>query len=68
MNRAVNNGDKMNNENLIWYMVRWQLSTPVLLVVMMYFPGPVWVRTIIANIVGALIFFKIDQVIFNGMS
>jgi hypothetical protein len=56
-----------NNNNLLWYALRWQLSTPILWIVMQYFPGPVWVKTVIANIIGALIFFRIDKVIFNGM-
>lgn len=48
------------------YLLRWQLSTPVLSSVLWLMKdyNPVW-ATIIANIVGGLIFFWIDRIIFK---
>lgn len=50
-----------------WYLIRWQLSTPILALVIIYFT---WfdptTKTIIANLIGGLIFFWIDKyVIFR---
>jgi DNA-directed RNA polymerase subunit RPC12/RpoP len=47
------------------YLVRWQLSTPILAVCVHYLAnlGYIW-STIIANFIGGLIFFWVDRFIF----
>lgn len=48
------------------YLLRWQLSTPVLAAVLALFADwPVIVSTIIANLIGGLIFFWVDRWIFK---
>lgn len=47
------------------YLARWQLSTPILAAVMLL-PWGVVINTIVANLVGGLIFFWIDRRIFKG--
>jgi len=49
---------------LLKYILRWQLSTPILFACTLL-PLPPLVKTIIGNLLGALIFFKIDARIFN---
>lgn len=50
----------------IFYIIRWQLSTPVLAVVLILFTNQnKWVATIVANLIGAIIFFWIDKGIFK---
>ena len=51
------------------YMIRWQLSTPILALIP-YFLLKIdisnfWISAFIANLVGSLIFFKIDEYIFS---
>lgn len=51
---------------LLMYLFRWQMSTPIL-------AGVVWflsdyneiVSAVVANLIGGLIFYKIDKLIFN---
>ena len=49
------------------YLVRWQLSTPILALVMYVFhPQQIeWIPSIIANFIGGLIFFWVDKFIFK---
>ena len=49
------------------YLVRWQLSTPILAVCVSYFVslGNLW-ATVIANLIGGLIFFWVDRFIFTS--
>jgi len=49
------------------YLIRWQLSTPILALVMYLFhPQQIeWIPSIIANLIGGLIFFWIDKLIFK---
>ena len=50
----------------LFYLFRWQLSTPILAVVIWWLAdlGSVTV-TIIANLIGGLIFFWVDRMIFR---
>ena len=54
---------------LLKYMFRWQLSTPILAIIPFilksYDINNFWVTALIANLIGSLIFFKIDEVIFS---
>ena len=49
------------------YLLRWQLSTPILALSIFIFTiyTNEFVATIIANLIGGLIFFWIDKLIFN---
>jgi len=51
---------------LLLYVIRWQLSTPILYIVMDSLTLPPLQKVIIANFIGALIFFPIDKHIFNN--
>jgi len=51
------------------YMIRWQLSTPILALIP-YFLLKIditnfWISAFIANLIGSLVFFKIDEYIFS---
>ena len=49
------------------YLIRWQLSTPILAFCIVWFAafGATW-STVIANFIGGLIFFWIDRFIFTS--
>ena len=51
------------------YLLRWQLSTPILAIVMARgaHKSVDWKGAMLANLVGGLIFFWVDRVIFNGI-
>lgn len=55
----------MTKQYLI-YLLRWQLSTPILALVLWCLRdvGTLW-ATIIANVIGGLIFFWVDRMIFK---
>jgi len=52
-------------KKLSLYVLRWQLSTPILYWVLVALPYDYLTETIIANLIGALIFFPVDEVIFK---
>lgn len=48
------------------YLVRWQLSSPILAICMVWMGGwNVAVATIVANLIGGCIFFWVDRWIFG---
>ncbi len=48
------------------YLIRWQLSTPILAVCVVWFASMgTTVATILANLIGGLIFFWVDRWIFQ---
>lgn len=48
------------------YLIRWQLSTPILTLVLIWLSGlNTLTATIIANLIGGLVFFWIDRLIFK---
>jgi hypothetical protein len=51
------------------YLVRWQLSTPILTVVIWWLAdfSSFW-QSVVANLIGGLIFFWIDKYIFRQLS
>ena len=53
----------------VLYLIRWQLSTPILAVVLILLAGmnTIW-ATIIANLIGGLIFFWVDRFIFRTIT
>jgi hypothetical protein len=52
-------------KKLFLYCFRWQLSTPILYFVILIC-GPGIIGTILANLVGALIFFWVDAWLFKS--
>jgi hypothetical protein len=48
------------------YLLRWQLSTPILAACLFYFNplGNLW-ATVLANVIGGLLFFWVDKFIFT---
>lgn len=52
-------------KKLSFYILRWQLSTPILYLVMASFDIPELQRVVLANFIGALVFFPIDELIFR---
>jgi hypothetical protein len=57
----------INLKRYALYLLRWQLSTPILAWCVIVFAalGATW-ATIIANLIGGLIFFWIDRFIFQS--
>jgi hypothetical protein len=52
-------------QRLLMYMGRWQLSSPILALAMLFVPGNTAARVIIANLIGSLIFFPVDRWIMS---
>jgi len=52
-------------KKLVLYLLRWQLSTPILALVLYLLHTSEIVETIIANLVGGVIFFQVDKRIFR---
>ena len=51
---------------LIKYVIRWQLSTPIIAMVLWLLSDlNITLATVIANFIGALIFFPLDKIIFK---
>ena len=65
MNKKDSQQLKSNIKKYILYLIRWQLSTPILALVLHLLNYNEIVETIIANLIGGLIFFWVDKVIFN---
>lgn len=53
-------------KKLLLYLVRWQLSTPILALCIWVIPCNYVIKTIIANLIGGLIFYKVDKLIFKN--
>lgn len=47
------------------YLIRWQLSTPILAACVIYLPWSPTMKTVVANLIGGLIFFWVDRWIFG---
>lgn len=60
---------QINFKKYFLYLIRWQLSTPILAVALIYLnPFGQWPATIAANLIGGLIFFWVDKFIFTSHS
>lgn len=58
---------KTNYKQYAIYLVRWQLSTPILALVLIALAGiNKLFATVVANLIGGLIFFWVDRFIFNS--
>lgn len=48
------------------YLLRWQMSTPILAFCVSFIPyGDNLIKTIIANLIGGILFFFVDKMIFE---
>jgi hypothetical protein len=53
----------------VLYLIRWQLSTPILAVVLIWLASMNTIlATVIANLIGGLIFFWVDRFIFRTIN
>lgn len=53
-------------KRFLLYLARWQCSTPILALCLMWLnPLGEWPATIIANLIGGIIFFWVDKLIFK---
>ena len=52
-------------KKFVLYILRWQLSTPILAFVLCMLHTNELLETIIANLIGGIIFFWVDRKIFN---
>lgn len=50
----------------ILYLLRWQISSPILALCLYYLDLGIILNTIIANLIGGCIFFWIDRLIFKN--
>lgn len=65
---------QINIKRYALYLIRWQLSTPLLAPIVAYFKGSSslfgtkedWIAATIANFIGGLIFFWVDRFIFTS--
>jgi hypothetical protein len=48
------------------YLIRWQLSTPILALCLHLLNFDTLTNTIIANLIGGIIFYFVDKRIFKG--
>ncbi len=54
------------SKKYLLYLIRWQLSTPIIAVVLSVLSNMnPWIATVIANLIGGLMFFWIDRTIFK---
>ena len=49
----------------ILYLIRWQLSTPIIALILYLMHTNELIETIIANLIGGMIFFWVDKKIFK---
>lgn len=65
---------QVNFKRYALYLIRWQLSTPLLAPIVAYFKNSPaifgtsedWIAATIANLIGGLIFFWVDSFIFTS--
>ena len=50
----------------ILYLLRWQMSSPILAICLSYLKLGTILNTIIANLIGGMIFYWVDKKIFKG--
>jgi len=55
----------VNFRKFILYLIRWQLSTPILWLAVKNLGVGIW-STVIANLIGGAIFFWVDRFIFTS--
>jgi hypothetical protein len=48
------------------YLIRWQLSTPILFLCVYFLHLSDILETFIANLVGGILFYQLDKFLFKG--
>lgn len=56
----------LKKSQFILYIIRWQLSTPILALCMKLLNFSTLINTIIANLIGGIIFYWVDKKIFKN--
>jgi len=51
---------------VLLYLLRWQLSTPIIALCLAWLPFSTLINMIIANLIGGIVFFFVDKHIFKG--
>jgi len=59
------NRNRGSMKRYILYLLRWQLSTPILALILYLLNTNEIIETIIANLIGGMIFYWVDKKIFN---
>ncbi len=70
----MNFSQRINPKRYFLYLIRWQLSTPLLAPIVAYFKQSDaffgtredWIAASVANLIGGLIFYWVDQFIFTS--
>ena len=58
---------KINYKQYVLYLIRWQLSTPILALMLIWLSSTSKLTaTVVANLIGGLIFFWVDKFIFTS--
>ena len=52
-------------KKFLLYLLRWEMSSPILALCLSWLPFSTIINTIIANLIGGTIFFWIDKRIFG---
>lgn len=65
INKRSSEKGKLTIKKFLLYLFRWQLSTPTLAIVLYLLHTNTILETIIANLIGGIIFFWIDRKIFK---
>ena len=47
------------------YLLRWQLSSPLLAICLYFLKFGTFWNTVVANLIGGMIFFEVDKIIFR---
>jgi hypothetical protein len=47
------------------YLLRWQASSPILFLCLYYIPGSDFWRTVLANLIGGILFYWVDKYLFS---
>ena len=55
----------MKHKKFILYLIRWQASSPILYICLQFLKLGTLVNTIIANLIGGIIFYWVDKWIFK---
>ena len=56
---------KIKWKRLGLYLLRWQMSSPILAICILFLPFDDITKTIVANFIGGLIFYRLDKLIFR---
>jgi hypothetical protein len=54
------------NKKFLLYLFRWQLSSPILFLTLYFVQGSDLFRTVLANLIGGILFYQVDKFLFEG--